>query len=86
MPLEDSSFVLKLEARSIGTRSMMLTGSASARKIGIRRYAEVVRRGRKWRRRKSTLMEMTKTDEKAKRSEPREDFIMISPAAYSSSS
>lgn len=37
IPLEASSAALKLEARSIGTRRMMLTGRARARKIGTSR-------------------------------------------------
>lgn len=37
MPLDATSSVLELEAISIGTRSMMLMGRASARKTGMRR-------------------------------------------------
>ena len=37
MPLEASSATLELEARSMGTRRMILTGRAMARKTGTRR-------------------------------------------------
>jgi len=37
MPLEDSSFVVDVEAKSMGTRRMMLVGSARARKMGVNR-------------------------------------------------
>lgn len=56
----------------------MLMGSASARKMGIRRKAGVVRRGRKCRRRKSTHIEMSKSEEKAKSSDPTREFIIVS--------
>ena len=62
----------------MGTRSIILTGSASARKIGIRRKAGVVRRGRKCRRRKSTHIEMNKSEEMAKSSDPTREYIFIS--------
>ena len=46
MPLEAASLVRELDAKSMGTRTMMLTGRVRARNMGSRRYAGVVRRGR----------------------------------------
>lgn len=46
MPLAASSSARELEARSMGTRRMMLIGRVRARKMGSRMYEGVVRRGR----------------------------------------
>lgn len=46
MPLAASSSVAALDAKSIGTSSTMKAGSHSAKNIGTRMYAGVVRRGR----------------------------------------
>ena len=54
-------------------------GSARARKTGMIRYAGVVRRGRKWRRRRRTKVEMKTMAKRANASEPTEDFIVTPP-------
>ena len=54
MPLLPTSFSLADDARSMGTRSTMLAGRNSAKNIGTRRYAGVVRKGRKCLKTKST--------------------------------
>jgi hypothetical protein len=77
MPRDASLAVRELEARSIGTSRMMLVGRASEKKMGTSRYAGVVRRGRKWRRRSSTSREMATRASRAKMSEPREDDAML---------
>lgn len=46
IPLLPVSGSLELDARSIGTRSIMLAGIPKAKKIGTVRYAGVVRNGR----------------------------------------
>ena len=60
----------------MGTSSTTLAGSAMARKTGTRRYEGVVRRGRKWRRRRRTSIETTRRDKRAKALEPRDDFML----------
>ena len=56
---------------------MMLIGRARDKKMGRMRYAGVVRRGRKWRRRRRTNMEMNVSANNAKASDPIEDFMSI---------
>lgn len=55
----------------------MLIGRARDKKMGRMRYAGVVRRGRKWRRRRRTNMEMNVSANNAKASDPIEDFMSI---------
>ena len=59
----------------MGTRSMILIGRARDRKMGTTRYAGVVRRGRKWRRRRRTSNEMKASAKNAKASDAIEDVI-----------
>ena len=47
MPRDPSSLVLEVDARSMGTKRMILMGKAMAKKTGTSRYAGVVRSGRK---------------------------------------
>ena len=61
----------------MGTRSMILMGRARDRKMGRTRYAGVVRRGRKWRRRRRTSMEMKASANNAKASDAIEDVISV---------
>ena len=49
---------------------MMLAGRAIARNIGARRYAGVVRSGRKYLSRRTTRREITSSDEQEKMLEP----------------
>ena len=62
----------------MGTRRMILIGRARDRKMGRTRYAGVVRRGRKWRRRRRTNNEMKANANKEKASDAIEDFISVS--------
>ena len=57
IPLDASSSTRALDAKSIGTRRMMLAGRASAKKMGTIREAGVLRRGRKCRSRSRTRIE-----------------------------
>ena len=59
----------------MGTRRMILIGRARDRKMGRTRYAGVVRRGRKWRRRRRTKIEMKARANNAKASDGIEDVI-----------
>ena len=52
-------------------------GRARDRKMGRTRYAGVVRRGRKWRRRRRTSMEMKASANNAKASDAIEDVISV---------
>jgi hypothetical protein len=61
----------------MGTSRMILMGRARARKIGSMRYAGVVRKGRKWRRRRRTKVVMDAKANKAKVSDPNDDFIAV---------
>jgi hypothetical protein len=74
-PLEASSSILALEARSIGTSKMMLAGSARERKTGRTRYAGALRRGRKCRIIKRTINEIHRSATMAKMSEPAADAM-----------
>ena len=60
----------------MGTRRMILIGRARDRKMGRTRYAGVVRRGRKWRRRRRTSIETKASANNAKASEAIEDVII----------
>lgn len=70
IPLVLPSSVPALEARSIGTSNIMLAGRPSAKNIGTSRYAGVVRRGRKYRRTRRTMVAITRREIDAKTSEP----------------
>ena len=59
----------------MGTRRMILIGRARDRKMGRTRYAGVVRRGRKWRRRRRTSIETKASANNAKASDAIEDVI-----------
>ena len=55
---------------------MMLIGSTRERKMGTRREAGVERRGKKWRKRRRTEMEITKIDRRAKMLDPADELIL----------
>ena len=57
IPLVPSSVPAE-DARSMGTRRMMLLGSAKARKTGTKRCEGVIRSGRYWRSTRRTRAEM----------------------------
>ena len=76
IPLDASSSGPELEARSIGTRMMALVGRARARKLGTRRNAGVDRKGRKYRRRKSTATQTVDSARTVKIVEPAAETII----------
>jgi len=75
IPFDASSSGLALDARSIGTSRIALDGSAIARNIGRRRKAGADRRGRKWRRRRRTTVQMIRRARSANTSDAAEEAM-----------